>query len=365
MKVLTLVLTASALAAGLNASAHASPAPQGGDATQAMLDCATLYQQRKFEEAVVRCDEAARLNPDEFRVHAIAGYVYMGLMKFKSASLSFAKAIKLQPGDKDLHLLKATADSWRGAADEAVAEARKSLELDPNFAPAYQTIGDALRFDKKRRDEAIAAYRSAIKTDPGLFEAYARLGGLLAEAEDERGAEEVFKQALAADPQRMAGRFELGRILVKQGRLAEARELWEGRTSDEDKTIPNFITMLERAENLKSATEALAKTPEDPDALVRMGLAVLEGDSWVEDGRQVRAIVHVKKALQIRPGFVKAQYAICKAYVQMAHNDEKLEPRLNAEIAKLRRRDAKLAKEIVEYRKNYGGIRATIHDFSK
>jgi hypothetical protein len=62
---------------------------------------------------------------------------------------------------------------------------------------------------------------------------------------------------------------------------------------------------------------------------------------------------------------VKAQYAVCKAYVQMAYNDEKLEPRLDAEMAKLRRRDARLAKEIVEYRKNYGGIRATVYDFNK
>src|SRR5919112_5881696 len=119
---------------------------------------------------------------------------------------------------------------------------------------------------------------------------YAGLGEVLARAKDEKGAEEVFRAGLAADPKRMAGRFELGRLLVRQGRLAEARELWEGRTTDEDRTFPNFITLLERAEKLKRATDALARKPEDPDALIEMGYTVMDGDSWVVDGRQEKAI---------------------------------------------------------------------------
>jgi tetratricopeptide (TPR) repeat protein len=360
MKGLQLLFAAFVLAANLNAHAFAYSAPQGNEAYVAARDCATLYQQRKFNEAVTRCTEAARLNPDEFRIHAILGLAHMGAMKFKSASDSFAKAIKLQPQDKELYLLKATADRWRNAMNEAVAGARKALEIDPNFARAHQLIGEVLQHDEKRRNEAIAAYRAAIKADPQLLEAHAGLGSVLANAKDEKGAEEVFKQAMAADPQRMAGRFELGRMLVKQGRLAEARELWEGRKNDTDNTFPNFISLLERAENLKRATDALAKTPEDPETLVAMGLAVMEGDSWVVDGRQERAIVYFKKALGIRPDFAKAQYAICKAYVQVADTFDDKKPLLDAEIVKLRQLDPKLADEIEAYRKNYsGGIRAT------
>jgi thioredoxin-like negative regulator of GroEL len=95
---------------------------------------------------------------------------------------------------------------------------------------------------------------------------------------DEKGAEEVFRQGMAADPKHMGGRFALGRMLVKQGRLSEARELWEGKTSDEDRTMPQFIELLKRAENLKRATDALATRPKDPEALIDMGLAVMEGD---------------------------------------------------------------------------------------
>ena len=184
---------------------------------------------------------------------------------------------------------------------------------------------------------------------------YDDLGELLQFAKDEKGAEEVFRQGMAADPKHMGGRFTLGRMLVKQGRLSEARELWEGRTADEDRTMPRFIDLLKRAENLNRATDALAKKPKDSEALIDMGLAVMEGDSWVVDGRQKRAIIYFKQALELKPDSTRAQYSICKAYVQIADMFSKEKNILDEELAKLRKLDPKLADELEEYRKNYHG----------
>lgn len=329
--------------------------PQDRDAGELVRTAYELYQQKRFDEALAACAEAARLNPRDFRPHAFTGLVYMAQMKLKSASEAFAKAISLEPKDKRLFLLKATADSGRGAREEALAAARKALELDPQYAEAYATIGETLRWDEKRRAEAIAAYQSAIKANPKLLPAYEPLGELLAGAKDEKGAEDIYRQGMAADPKRMAGRFALGRLMVKQGRLKEARSLWEAKTSDVDRTFPNFIALLERAEKLKQATENLAQKPDDPEALVQMGLAVMEGDSWVVDGRQERAIVYFKKALEIKPGYAKAQYAICKAYIQIADTFPSKKKIVDEELAKLRQLDTKLADEMEEYRKNYSG----------
>lgn len=334
--------------------------PQGDDADGLLRAGYRLYQQQKFDEALANYARASRLRPDDFRPHALSGIVYLEQMKLKSASEAFGRAIPLRPQDKQLYLLKATADSGRGAKEEAVAACRKALEIDPAYAEAHAMMGDTLRWDKKRRGEAIAAYQSAIRANPNFLPPYEPLGDLLADAKDEKGAEEVFRRGMAADPKRMAGRFALGRMLVKQGRLAEARELWDGRTSDEDRTFPNFVVLLKRAENLKRATEALAQKPNDPEALVEMGLAVMEGDSWVVDGRQERAVVYFRKALALKPGYARAQYGICKAYIQIADTYENKKKVVDEELAKLRRLDAALAAELEEYRKNYvGGLRGT------
>lgn len=373
MKKLQRLMAVCAVVSGLSFSVSALAAPtqsqsqipitfvrsaqqtQSSETEDLLRAAYALYRQGKFDEALANLHKAAGLSPNDFRPLALSGSVYLAQRKLKSASEAFAAAIRLQPQRKELYLAKAQADYLRNAHEEALETCRKATEVDPNYAEAYAMIGNLLRWDEKRRAEAIAALRSAIKINPRLPEPYDVLGGILAYAKDEKGAEEVFRQGMAVDPKHMGGRFALGRLLVKQGRLSEARQLWEGRTSDEDTTFPQFIELLKRAENLKRATDSLAKNPKDTDALIDMGLAVMEGDSWVVDGRQKRAIVYFKQALALKPGNARAQHSICKAYIQIADTFSSEKKVLDEEMAKLRKLDPKLANELGEYRKNYKG----------
>jgi len=149
----------------------------------------------------------------------LAGMIFLGQWKMKSASKEFAAVIRLQPQHKEPYVLKAKADISLGAIDEAIAGCRKALEIDPNFAEAYATIGEALGHDVKRQAEAIAAYQSALKINPNLLPVYESMGQLFLEVKDEKKAEEIFRQAMAADHQHMAGRFQLGRLLVRKGKI--------------------------------------------------------------------------------------------------------------------------------------------------
>jgi cytochrome c-type biogenesis protein CcmH/NrfG len=315
-----------------------------------------LYRQNKYDEALANCVKASGLDTKDFRPHYIAGFIRMAQQNLKMASDEFAKAIELKPGEKVIYMYKAEADRKRGAIDEAVAACRKALEIDPSFAEAYLTIADVLRGDEKRRDEAEAAYRAAVKAEPKVPFILESVGeNLLYAKKDEKGAEDAFRKAMELDPNHMAGRFPLGRLLVEQNRLKEARVIWEGRTTDKDNTFPNFITLLERAENLKRAKEALTQKPNDPEALLQMGKAVMEGDSWVVDGRQEKAIAYFRQALKLKPDFTAAQYGICKAYIQIADTYKKENKNVDEELKKLQKMDPKLAEELEEYRKTYSG----------
>lgn len=314
-----------------------------------------LYQEGKHEEAFTKCKQSLALNPKEYRAHVLLGYIYGAQQKLDLASASFAQAIRLEPKDKEVYLVKAQVDFLRNKHDQALAAAQKAIALDPKYGEAQLMFGALLKDDPKRRPEAIAALRAAIDINPKLVAAYDDLGDVLKNAKQLKEAEAVYRQGMLADPKRMAGRFALGRMLVEQGRLQEARELWDGRTTDEDRIMPSFITVLTRAENMKRARAAIVENPNDPDALVDMGLAVMDGDHWVVDDRQKRAIVLFKKALDIKPDYPRAQHAIVKAYIQLADADPTENKNLDLELAKLRKLDPKIGAEMDQYRKEYVG----------
>jgi tetratricopeptide (TPR) repeat protein len=314
-----------------------------------------LYKQKKYEEALAMCAKAQKLSPTDFRPNIIIGFIYFEQKKYKSASEEFGKSISLKPTVQG-YMFKASADEQNGDIEQAISSYRKAIELEPKLAEAYWAIGEILIKNEKRRDEAISAYQSAVKLNPQFNLNYEYLGeNILNIEKDEKLAEYVFRKQIAADEKKMTGRFALGRLLVKQGRLKEARELWEGRTSDKDNTLPGFIIILTRAEKLKQATDELAKKPTDPEALLQMGFAVMDGDSWVSDGRQEKAIEYFKKALTLKPNFAPAHYGICKAYIEIASIFTDKNKDVDAELVKLKKLDAKLAQEIEEYRKIYFG----------
>lgn len=207
-----------------------------------------LYEEHKFDEALAPCLKARELLPNDYRPHVMAGFIYALQHKYKESSEALAVAVRLHP-KKEYYLVKARIDSQRAPA-EAVVAARKAIEIDPNYAEAYAELGNVLAFDVQTRAEGIAALRSALRLNPKLFATNEVLGTALMFAKDLKGAEDAFRKAIEGDPKHMAGRFRLGRMLLKQGRLAEARKLWDERTSDEDGELPLFIELLTRAENL-------------------------------------------------------------------------------------------------------------------
>ncbi|HEV8368981.1 MAG TPA: tetratricopeptide repeat protein [Pyrinomonadaceae bacterium] len=347
--------TSSIAKSGSDTSQERGPQqkPPASEVDTLVQAASQAYQDGKLDEALAYCTKAIALNPNEFRAHALAGLVYAAQWKMKSASAAYANVIRLKPQLKEFYVLKAEADISLGDLDEAITLCEEALKLDPNFAEAYATIGAALEHTEQRQSEAISAYQSAIQIDPKLFRVYDSLGQLFLNLKDEKSAEKIFRQGMAADPKHMSGRFQLGRLFVQQGKLVEARQLWNERTSDEDRFQPTFIQLLTRAENMKRATELLAKNPNDPDALNDMGLAVLDGDSWVVDHRQERAIVFFTKALQLRPQFARAQCNIVKAMIQYLGETGKDKQTVDKELAKLRQLDPALAAEMEQYRKTY------------
>ena len=63
----------------------------------------------------------------------------------------------------------------QGKLDEAIAEYRAAIELNPKYAYAHTNLGNAL-YRQGKLDEAIACFRQAIEIEPKLATAHSNMG---------------------------------------------------------------------------------------------------------------------------------------------------------------------------------------------
>jgi adenylate cyclase len=103
---------------------------------------------------------------------------------------------------------------------------RRALELEPDNLPI---LGNAavLAVALGRLDEAVELLAEVTARDPVSPVSHANLANAYLLARRYPEAEHSIREALALSPQYVGGHYRLGRILLAQGRLAEAAEAFE------------------------------------------------------------------------------------------------------------------------------------------
>jgi predicted TPR repeat methyltransferase len=108
-----------------------------------------------------------------------------------------------------------------GAFDEAVKCYRQAIAINPRYAEAHSTLGDALR-DQGKINDAFPCYRNALELAPDLPDAHFGLGVALMEKSDFQNAAVCFENALALKPDFVRAHNSLGFALIELSRPAEA-----------------------------------------------------------------------------------------------------------------------------------------------
>src|SRR5262249_412487 len=117
--------------------------------------------------------KAIQLNPDNPEAHYHLGYLFwrkglvdQAIPEFERATVQFSRGTAWHSRDVSFaYLALGNCRLYRKEFDAALAAFDKSIELTPAFATAHVYRGDAL-MEKLRVDEAIAEYREAIRLEP-------------------------------------------------------------------------------------------------------------------------------------------------------------------------------------------------------
>jgi tetratricopeptide (TPR) repeat protein len=151
--------------------------------------------------------------------------------------------------------------------DEALAEWKKAVELNPEEAKAHFNL--ALALDRKGLlDEASTEYRKAIEADPENASAYTNLAVDLVKAGKLDEAVDCLTKCVAINPEAGQAQGNLATLLIQKGQFDQAIE--HGR-------------------------KAVEIDPEDADAHNSLGTALAMTE------RVDEAIAHLEKAVAINP----------------------------------------------------------------
>jgi tetratricopeptide (TPR) repeat protein len=121
--------------------------------------------QRLAREAVER---ALVLDPNLAAAHA-----HMGRLKrqvefdWVGANASIQRAIALEPGNAEYLRLAASSAAYLGRFDQALQLGRRAVGLDPLNADSWESLGE-FEFYNRQLDEAAADYKKAVELNPDV-----------------------------------------------------------------------------------------------------------------------------------------------------------------------------------------------------
>ncbi len=192
----------------------------------------------------------------EGSVQKSKGYYQEGVASLEhdqqKAFVSFQKAVKLDPKNKEARYGLGHILAMQGKLLQAEEELMAATKLDENYSEAYTYLGQILE-KQGRWTESIAAFRQALANPlyPTPDLARFHLGRLLAHESDYQGAMEAFEDALVVNPPNVPPallHLELGRAYYKLGFERRSRE-----------TLTKVMTLDKGGEHAAAAKELLTR----------------------------------------------------------------------------------------------------------
>jgi tetratricopeptide (TPR) repeat protein len=209
-----------------------------------------------------------------------------------------------------------------GRTEEAEAEYRDAIRINPKSAVAHYNLGNLLK-DRGRKAEAEVEYRDALRIDSDFAKVHINLGNLLYDMERKEEAEAEYRDAIRINPDYVAAHYNLGNLLKDMGRKAEA----EVEYRDAIRINPDYVAAhinlgnllydMERKEEAEAEyREALRINPDYAEAHINLG------NSFVIMNRKEEAEAEYQEALRINPDYAEAHANLGVLYSKTGSKEE-------------------------------------------
>ncbi|HEX4085930.1 MAG TPA: tetratricopeptide repeat protein [Chthoniobacteraceae bacterium] len=208
------------IGAGLAKFWQRQPVAAGGGIAviATLLAVQTFSEARGYQSMEIFCRRTLALNPDAWTAHNNLGNTLNLQGRLEAAAAEYLAALRLKPTDASTHSNLGTVYARLQRFDEAIAQYRAAIALVPDNAKYWFNLGNALRLEK-RNSEAIDAFSHAIDENARWSTPRYEMGSILLGQGRAREAGEQAEVIVHVDPASISGHYLMARAAAAVGRF--------------------------------------------------------------------------------------------------------------------------------------------------
>jgi len=307
--------------------------PTSPSGLQAKGRMAALHVARgRTDEAEKLVTEVLKENPKDMAATRTMGLLALNKKDGLVAVNNFRIIVQDQPQNPEARLLLARAHLMNQEKEQAREQARKALELKPDYLDARRFLYGTYLQEKD--------YQGAINTIQGFLRFnekdmfnLAALGEVYVVQNNLKAARETYNKMISLEPKNPLGYFESARLELKQNQKEAAIKQLNEALKQNPAFIPGlqlltsiYMDMKKPAAALEAVNKSIAQSPDNPV------LYQLLGEISLADRKPQEAAQALEKAFTLNPRQLGALRLLILAYQQNPDSEkviEELEAKVN------------------------------------
>ena len=193
----------------------------GNDPKRLLALSGFYFSTEQGAEATRIARQAVQLAPELAEAHQALGLALHISLRLDDAAAEYKRALELDPKSTGVRRSLADLNRAAGKTEEALALYRQQIEVQPNDKPARAGIVLSL-LDLGRKDEAKAELEKALQSDPKNLSLLSGAAYWFAAHNDSDQALELGSKAIAIEPRYTWSQVAVARALVAQKKPLEA-----------------------------------------------------------------------------------------------------------------------------------------------
>lgn len=191
--------------------------------------------QSYFDKGIEYGKLAVSKEPNLGASHKGLGVAYLKMGETKLAEKYIRKALEINPSDVESYFFL-----WHLTNEDVDSKlVEKIIELDSNFAPIYNSLGEKYE-SKKQLDLAIENYKKAIEINTHFAYAYSNLGSAYLKINQRDMAIKAYEKSIEEDPTFTKAYINLGNLFENEGNFKKSISYYEKAIKSNSNSVHSY-----------------------------------------------------------------------------------------------------------------------------